>query len=1134
MASAVEFPDELCAAPMPLVALTGLDVTYNAVHRSIWDAFSNNRRTDRLNLSFACLEGDHQYPPAKAKRMSYDWYIPKGLLKTSWMKKHLKELPAVVVVFFELDWDDLAWRERHLACASRVEVIRSSLQNRMTKVAVVLIQKSSPLPPGEDMIAAERAAALCSACDLSAKSLFVLPHTDHLIGYVIRLENAFYELAQNYYHTECRRVKSHKEFLNKTTHQLLFPRHQFKIAFLSEMMQEPATALKHYQQSYNHIHELRLHDSNNLELKVVGGFVNYKICKLCFLKLNTPIDAITQFQRHIDLFKSLSGNKELLFEHSAWLSKQFSIFGDLFSEAINAVGLAAVQTQHPGFYYQRAAYYAQVRKQLASSICGQVKKEVYPGDDPLLCEKLEYFGQRPWRQGHQRIDLSDTSREKEGVLALKLKELEVDHPRLIIPLLSSAVSQCKKFHCPRLKRYLTIELGKEYYYSHQYERANTLLKRATSEYRQGSWPSILTNLLVVLLDCAFMTIDIMAYFACSSELIGRMSQLPLQQKSVIQDNLSRIIGGSSPKHVAVNQNVDQRSELASSKEIAKNWKKRLSDSTISCTIDIAHLKSFIECRVIFAKPQYTVESCVKLFLCICVTSPKAVEFSEMSLAFADSTYDKLCIISDKLSTDRKGNKLLRYDPWQVRIHQFEFPVASFDVSKSLLVQNVCFKMLSSDQSQAVALTFQKQISSDQRSNPIEWTEKNLMKESWLTLPDRPSTLINERESKLCINFLHKAPALVGEIFPITLQLRSNESEPVVAENVMILVSIQPESDDVLFQNTALSLDADQLSLGSGSAKTAEFSGGNLVAGEGKNLTVYVKSQHSGSLSLSFRISYKLSDIPVLRGDASQVKLISCSSSSTSNLLINVVQPFSFTSQFASMTFDSISGVNIKEPFLVLTTLTSRSCWPIQIVSGVPLLSADFRLIGESSCRKIDLSDEESVTDCMKMVCDLSVGDKSVVVGSYVVQWKRTDSEIPSIFSTTVPLPTVEVRTPPLLVRATLPAFGTLRKPSVIKYEIENKSLESKQLEVTYDYADAFMFAGPKQTNNFLPPKSSFTLSFNLIPLLLGFQALPQLRIRSCKSTDGEGDRDVPETEDFDISYLPSHLTVKPAQHRALT
>jgi trafficking protein particle complex subunit 11 len=67
-----------------------------------------------------------------------------------------------------------------------VYVSRNSLAGRGTKVCMVLIQKNAPLPPGEDLIAAERAASLCSACELSAKSLFVLPLTDHLLGYTIR------------------------------------------------------------------------------------------------------------------------------------------------------------------------------------------------------------------------------------------------------------------------------------------------------------------------------------------------------------------------------------------------------------------------------------------------------------------------------------------------------------------------------------------------------------------------------------------------------------------------------------------------------------------------------------------------------------------------------------------------------------------------------------------------------------------------------------------------------------------------------------------------------------------------------------------------------------------------------------
>lgn len=45
---------------------------------------------------------------------------------------------------------------------------------------------------------------------------------ENVDSFLNRLENAFYEHAQTYYYTEIRRVKSHKEFLNKTTHQVQY------------------------------------------------------------------------------------------------------------------------------------------------------------------------------------------------------------------------------------------------------------------------------------------------------------------------------------------------------------------------------------------------------------------------------------------------------------------------------------------------------------------------------------------------------------------------------------------------------------------------------------------------------------------------------------------------------------------------------------------------------------------------------------------------------------------------------------------------------------------------------------------------------------------------------------------------
>ena len=50
------------------------------------------------------------------------------------------------------------------------------------------------------------------------------------------------------------------------------------------------------------------------------------------------------------------------------MASRFQVFGDLFDEAIK-LGLTAIQTQHPGFYYQQAANHAKNRKQLCQGLC---------------------------------------------------------------------------------------------------------------------------------------------------------------------------------------------------------------------------------------------------------------------------------------------------------------------------------------------------------------------------------------------------------------------------------------------------------------------------------------------------------------------------------------------------------------------------------------------------------------------------------------------------------------------------------------------------------------------------------------------------------------------------------------------
>ena len=53
---------------------------------------------------------------------------------------------------------------------------------------------------------------------------------------------------------------------------------------------------------------MRATDTNIMEVKTVAGFINYKSCRLAF-QLNLPRDAISQFRRHMDIFKHKIGSE---------------------------------------------------------------------------------------------------------------------------------------------------------------------------------------------------------------------------------------------------------------------------------------------------------------------------------------------------------------------------------------------------------------------------------------------------------------------------------------------------------------------------------------------------------------------------------------------------------------------------------------------------------------------------------------------------------------------------------------------------------------------------------------------------------------------------------------------------------
>ena len=158
------------------------------------------------------------------------------------MLKYSHVIPSLIVVCVDLEWKDPNWSEKQLNCSTMIQQLKAKFQDRFTKFALVLLQKTSTFLATDDLIATERAAALSNLCEINSKQLFVLPINDqHMLGYTIRLESAFLELSQSFY---IQMLKSYRGHQTSSSHQTLKVRHQFKQAFICELRLDFSTASK--------------------------------------------------------------------------------------------------------------------------------------------------------------------------------------------------------------------------------------------------------------------------------------------------------------------------------------------------------------------------------------------------------------------------------------------------------------------------------------------------------------------------------------------------------------------------------------------------------------------------------------------------------------------------------------------------------------------------------------------------------------------------------------------------------------------------------------------------------------------------------------------------------------------------
>ncbi|KAF8778895.1 Trafficking protein particle complex subunit 11 like protein [Argiope bruennichi] len=906
-----DLPSELTSNPSAYVAVTGLDIENNAIHRTIWESFTTNRQ-DRVPLFLKLLPVGHEFPKAKPKDFN--------------------------IVHF---------------------IHRESLQGRSTRVALVLIQKRAALPGTDDQIAAERAASLCSACDLSV-------------------------------------LKS------------------------------------------------------------------------------------------VDISKIKFGHPELAFEHSAWMSKQFSHFGDLFEDAVQQ-GLNAIQTQHPGFYYQQAANHASNRKALCYKLCKSVEE---PPDFEILegADSLEFYGQRPWRACCQSLEPPDPQKELKGIMALKYKEFhEVDHPMIIIPLLSSAVAQFKKYKCPRMKRQLTVEMGEEYYCYKDYRQALTLLKHVLWDYRVEKWRPIVSSILTTALRSAYLSANIQDYISLGIEMISNWILCSTDEKSILQNNINNVLQG---KPLFAMPGISEQDN----KEADKLWQEVIQNhkEPLIFTIQMTSIVPFIECKAGFVSENYMADQRITVTVYLRMNCPQPISFSKLNVLFNNEKYNGFCEVPpthDKSShSEEKNMHKLYLVPRNTHTFTFNFIPDLNDIGKVIQITSVALQMGSEDYLCAVLHwttppeTFSLVTPSATAIKAGSFSDDP----TFQSIIPLSHTNILPRNAHITINIEHQPPALINEFYVFRLSVTNDEISKI--SNVVLNVSLKEGQEQFVHESTHLSDKAEHPQKCVTYLKNVSF--GDMDPGEKAEKCIFMKATEVSVRKLNFEIKY---DIDVEIDD----QLLHCCCSKTQDLEVFTVEPFEFVFKILSMKFEEQQSVRAEEPFILKIDIHSYSSLPLLLEDSSIELPHQLSFVDKevtSQLQNLSLHFSEAASECFVLVTPLECPAR-MSTGTFSLKWKRdSQDELHHSVVTPVHLPFLDVIQSPIYVELNCPAYGAVRTPMTVTYTIYNRTSFVQEMKLAYESSDAFMYAGNKDMKFRILPRDLYKLTYNLYPLVAGYAVLPNMHL----------------------------------------
>ncbi|CAL2035158.1 unnamed protein product [Caenorhabditis brenneri] len=1052
---AVEAGDWIAGRPLQLVFLSGLDPINKEHHKNVVSVF-RHRSTEKLPLQIRVVSGELDIPPKRLKKAS-----DRGILRRDWPLKYLEKVPALIVVFIDLDWNHPSWEEKKTEAESKVASVRASLRHG-TKVALVLIQQKSTSV--SDNVAADRAHELCQACSLQSKQLFIFSQESLLD--TSKLELAFHELCQTFYQQRLKTIRSRSIPNNSPA---LVVRQQFKLAFLSELRQDTHTALRNYRLAYDQCKDTveQWDGVDVFEWRSVVGLLNYKMCELCFLH-STPLEAINQMRRHTSIFFSSApgiyptpnlASIELLL----WKSRQCYQFAQLFEKSVLS-GLSALATLNPGTHLDQAAIiYSTANNEIAALKRNAPLNVPYPTPDPLSnSTNTVFFGQRPWRVNCEGLASAEV--EAAAVTAIT-QRLVVNHEG-VITLLSAALVQYQKYGCVRMRKKIMMEMANTCYANNDIQKAlrywGMVLKDCALPY------SIRKDMMHRATWAAYAIASVQDFATCCIQLMcpAYSEVLPSNCVPCFFDMLNGIVPGLPfPNDDASNEQI----QIYQSK-----WQQELHDGPKVFVVQASKVAElFLEVCVSFLENP-TVEPNSKVPVRIEILSK-----IDTSICIKDVVVH---LQSKKNSTEPiqpAENEPVIYDP----LH-----LGSVEISREHPMQRVVMLDLGRAKQTYMATVTKVvvemgkaifgQIEFDENALNRNFHVENIVGVEYLKIGPEKTNAKLEKEVNI--------DCLIGEVTTTELIIRNTSKSSFHNLRLDFKRKEQKhaEAAAVLFVEEK------------GTELKSEFSFeicDKLLADAIVTFPLMVSAQLIGDYMLQLELNYETEDANQRVQKASILEVG-----------VTAKDPFTVTSSVLNMNgIPMTSMLNNCEHILNVSIQSTASI----IISSVEFLMADVVTSiettngGSGNALNDDVNADEVICYSAAIRVLVKEDEPETPLGRMSVEWKRAAPDACTVRSV-VPLCRIPVLACPISISShikTNPAI--VRQPIEICFELTSHLKEVAELSINFDLNDVFMFSGERKVTFTLLPLSSRRITVVVMALSAGRLNFPKLSLKSAQVAD---------------------------------